>query len=149
MNSFLYDNCKNCCNYKCCLVISINMKYLHARIMHDSDLKSCLWGPVPSVELAFCLRDILRRQVYSCPGLKDQGALLLATNVCMFSFTDISCYKNKLAKLFLGLLLCGSAIAFSKLILLSDTTSSFLLIVEIQKMNIHITILNANMKVIS
>lgn len=116
--------------------------------MSDSDLKSCLWGPVPSVDLDLCLRDILHRQVYSCLRLKDQGALL-ATNVCMFSFTDISCYKNKLAKLFLGLLLCGSAIAFSKLILLSDIMSSCLLTVELQKMNIYITILNANMKVIS
>lgn len=69
--------------------------------MSDSDLKSCLWGPVPSVDLDLCLRDILHRQVYSCLRLKDQGALL-ATNVCVFSFTDISCYKNKLAKLFLG-----------------------------------------------
>lgn len=109
----LYDHCKYSSNYRYTFS-SINMEwYLHARKMHGSNLRSCLWDPVPSAQLASL------PQGYSAQASsqlswteKDQGALLLATNVCVFSFQDISCYKNKLANPFLGLLLCGNKIAF-------------------------------------
>lgn len=88
--------------------------------MRDSDLKNCLQGPVPSVEFGFMPQGYSAQASLELSQTeKDQGALLLATNMRVFSFQGISCYKNKLANLFLGLFLCGNKIAFSKLILLS------------------------------
>lgn len=88
--------------------------------MHDSDLKNCLRGPVPSVAFRFMPQGYSAQASLELSQTeKDQGVLLLATNVCVSSFKGISCYKNKLANLFLGLFLCGNKMAFSKLILLS------------------------------
>lgn len=74
MNSFLYI-ASIAAIMNACSVVSINIKlYLHARKMHDSDLKSCLGGPV-LMSLPLCLKDILHRQVYSCPRLKKTRVL--------------------------------------------------------------------------
>ena len=52
--------------------------------MHDSDLKSCLWGPVPSVKFAFMPQGHSAQASLQLSSTeKDQGVLLLATNMCV------------------------------------------------------------------